>query len=240
MKKYIILFFSLILVLCFSSCSLISDLPDTVTIDEKEYTRAFISEFFPVSKSLVNNNGVRVSGHIYYEYSNTPFDCYIAYGNDGFPNVYFESSAFNEAFSYYTDLNNLKFFCLFGNVHDENKQKIIEIEEIDIDMFNSLLEYSIENNYNPLTSFNNEEGLKSVPIPDPDNWVSDEIHLYKESKDGAFTTSRGYIFKLIDNQLYLLYRYDFRNDESPAMILRDIPKDISDYFCSLVKKLQNK
>ena len=125
MKKYIILFFSLILVLCFSSCSLISDLPDTVTIDEKEYTRAFISEFFPVSKSLVNNNGVRVSGHIYYEYSNTPFDCYIAYGNDGFPNVYFESSAFNEAFSYYTDLNNLKFFCLFGNVHDENKQKII-------------------------------------------------------------------------------------------------------------------
>ena len=137
-------------------------------------------------------------------------------------------------------MNNLKFFCLFGNVHDENKQKIIEIEEIDIDMFNSLLEYSIENNYNPLTSFNNEEGLKSVPIPDPDNWVSDEIHLYKESKDGAFTTSRGYIFKLIDNQLYLLYRYDFRNDESPAMILRDIPKDISDYFCSLVKKLQNK
>lgn len=238
MKKYILLFLSLILVLCFSSCALTLDKHDTVTIEGKEYKKAFVSELYPFDE-FVPNDGVKVSGNLYYKYSQTPYDCYIAYDRNAEPNVYFEKEKFDEAKLYYSNSNNFKFFCLIGNIYDENDQQIINLENINYSMFNSLLEFSKDNDHNPFTSSNSEEGLKKVPVTDPDDWMADEIHFYKESKDGAFTTSKAYTFILHENRLCLLYQYDFSDDEAPVMLVRDIPSETSDYFCFLLKELRS-
>ena len=238
MKNYIVLFLSLILVLCFSSCALNLNMPDTVTIEGKEYKKAFVGELYPFDETA-SNDGVKVSGNLYCKYSQTPYDCYIAYDRDAEPNVYFEVEKFDEAKLYYSDSNNFNFFCLMGNIHDENDQQIIHLENINHATFDSLLEFSKNNDYNPFTSFNNEEDLIKIPIADPDDWMADEIHYYKESKDGAFITSKGYTFILHENKLYVLYQYDFGNDEVPVMLVRAVPSEVGDYFCTLLKELKN-
>ena len=237
MKK-ICFILSLILILCCCSCTINFSKPDTVTIEEKEYKKAFIGELYPI-EDVVSSEGIKISGNSYYKFFKTQYDCYIAYDRNAEPNVYFSSEQFDEAFSFYNDASNFNFFCLLGNIHDENDQKILEIQEIDSLMFNRLLEYSAKNDYNPFTSFNNEDGIKKVPIPHPNNWTDDEIHFYKESKDGAFGTSKGYTFIMVDDRLCLLYQYDFGDENNPIMLVREIPEDLSEYFCTLLKELQS-
>lgn len=62
MKKYIVLVLSLILVLCFSSCTPNLDMPGTVTIEGKEYKIAFVGELYPFDE-LISSDGVKVSGN---------------------------------------------------------------------------------------------------------------------------------------------------------------------------------
>ena len=156
-------FISLLFILSFSSCAFNPEKPDSVIIEGKEYKRAFIGELYPIGDSKLISSGVKVSGNSYYRCSGTPYDCYIAYDRNAEPNIYFESEKFNEAVSFYDGSNNFNFFCLLGNIHDENDQQIFHLEKIDSSMFNSLLEFSKENDYNPFTSFNNEENLKKIP-----------------------------------------------------------------------------
>ena len=237
MKK-ICFILSLILILCCCSCKINFNKPDTVTIEGKEYKKAFIGELYPI-EDVVSSEGIKISGNSYYKFFKPQYDCYIAYDRNAEPNVYFSSEQFDEAFSFYNDASNFNFFCLLGNIHDEKDQKILEIQEIDSLMFNSLLEYSAKNDYNPFTSFNNEDGIKKVPIPHPNNWTDDEIHFYKESKDGAFSTSQGYTFVMVDDRICLLYQYDFGDENNPIMLVREIPEDLSEYFCTLLKELQS-
>ena len=240
MKKLSILFLSLALVFCFSSCALnaTKSAADTVVIEENEYTKAFTGELYPVDDSFMSTDGVIVSGSQYYKYSNAQYDCYITYDHNAEPNVYFENINLDDAVSYYNDPCNWSFFCLLGNVFDENEQQILEVKEMDPVMFDQLLEFAAENDNNPFTSFNNEDGLKEVPIPNPDDWTADEIHFYKASIDGAFITSKGYTFVLVENQLCLLYQYDFADEETPVMLVKGVPSEISDYFCCLLNELQ--
>ena len=243
MKKYILVILSVMLILSSASCTLKKDLPVNITIEGKEYQRSFIGELYPLDTSFPDaddKEGIRISGEYYYKYELTDFDCYIAYDNNAEPNVYFESGRFEDAVSYYKNAENFKYFCLLGNIHDENEQQILEIKEIDSLMLDQLLEFSKEYHYNPFTSFNKEEGLTPVSIPDPNDWMADEIHIYKKSKDGAFSTLRAYTFKLYEGKLCFLYQYDFTDEKSPVMLIRYVPTEISDYFCSLLENLQNK
>jgi hypothetical protein len=243
MKKYILVILSVMLILNSASCTLKKDLPVNITIEGKEYQRSFIGELYPLDTGFPDaddKEGIRISGEYYYKYQLTDFDCYIAYDNNAEPNVYFESGRFEDAVSYYKNAENFKFFCLLGNIHDENHQQILEIKEIDSLMLDQLLEFSKGNDYNQFTSFNKEEGITTVSIPDPNDWMADEIHFYKESKDGAFSTSKAYTFILYEDKLCFQYQYDFTDEKSPVMLIRYVPTEISDYFCSLLENLQNK
>ena len=243
MKKYILVILSVILILNSASCTLKKDLPVNIIIEGKEYQRSFIGELYPLDTGFPDaddKEGIRISGEYYYKYQLTDFDCYIAYDNNAEPNVYFESGRFEDAVSYYRNAENFKFFCLLGNIHDENDQQILEIKEIESLMLDQLLEFSKDNDYNPFTSFNKEEGITTVSIPDPNDWMADEIHFYKESKDGAFSTLKAYTFILYEDKLCFLYQYDFTDEKSPVMLIRYVPTEISDYFCSLLENLQNK
>lgn len=243
MKKCVLLLMSVILVLCFTSCAW-QKLPDTVTIEEKEYKRAFIGELYPLFSYSWDDapytQGVLFAQKSYYPYPQAAFDCYIANNTSGKSNVYFESTAFDKAVSYYKNPDNFHFYCMIGNMHDEDQRETFEIQDIDAAMFDRLIAYCAENAYNPLTSYNNENDLRKVPISTDGTYMDDEIRFYKESNEGAFASSKGYIFKLVDHQLYLLFHYSFKDKENPVMFIRDVPTDIGDYFKVLAQKLQNK
>ena len=185
-------------------------------------------------------DGKRVLGNVYNHYPKSPFDCYITYDRHAEPNVYFSADVFDRAMSYYGKAESFDFFCLLGNIHDEDEQEIYSLLEIDPLMIDQLVAYSAKNCYDPFTSLDNEEDLLQLPIPNPDDWMADEIHFYKESKDGAFTTSRAYTFVRLEDRLCLLYRYDFSNEDSPVMLVRELPTELSAYFCALLDDLQNK
>ena len=50
-------------------------------------------------------------------------------------------------------------------------------------------------------------------------------------------TSKGYTFIIVDDRLCLLYQYDFGDENNTIMLVREIPEDLSEYFCTLLKEL---
>lgn len=237
MKRVICIGLSFIFLFCIVSCSIQKVLPDSIMIEEKEFKRAFAAELYPIDDSFLGAEDINISGVSYYKYQLSQQDCYIAYDSNAEPNLYFSSEEYEAALSYYGNANNYNFFCLIGNIHDDNQSRIYSISSIDSVMFDRLVDFAKTEDYNPFASFNDEEELRRLPVADPDNWMDDEIHFYKESKDEAFSTLKGYTFVLTENKLALLYQYDFSNTDSPQMLIRDIPTEISDYFCTLLKEL---
>lgn len=233
MKKCILIFISLVFILSFTYCGFSPEPPKSVTIEGQEYKRAFVGDLYPINEDYTfASDSLKISGVSYHKYLEAPYEIYIAYDGNGEPNIYFESEKFSEAVAYYKDAENFNFYCLLGNVHDEDDQQVFLLEEIDCRMFDSLIEFSKENDYNPFASFSDEKSLREVPIENPDNWIDDEIHFYKESKDGSLGTMK-YTFVVHENKLCLLYQYDFSNEDAPVMSIQDVPEELSDYFLSL-------
>ncbi len=236
MKK--IVFTLLIILSCFAivSCDALDkyfELPDTITVDGVEYKRAYIGHLYEKSYNFSDIKTVKIKNKTYTGYFDKKYKFFVASDLDAKPNIYFESSHYSEAVSYYDNSENYKYICHVGNVYGGDQYTI---SDIDVEMFDKLLEFSKKNAYNPLTSFNNEDGLEIVAFDSSSKWTTDEIRFYKESNDGAFNTSMGFDLKLRENKLYLLYAYDFEDEANPVMKLRAIPSDISNYFISLINQ----
>ena len=105
---------------------------------------------------------------------------------------------------------------------DENNHKIFLLDSIEHSMFDGLMK-----------CIYNKAGFMPMPVTKED-WVADEIHFYKESKDGAFGTSRGNTFIIQNGKLYFLGYYDFSDEDESLMHLKEVPSDVSDYFCNLI------
>lgn len=244
MKKYMVIVFSILLMMCFSSCNLKMNPPktekdstDTVTIEGKEYKMAELDRLYPTVDGVGSTNAVWVMGKDYYQYIQSKYDCYVRYDTSAEPVLYFESSIFDEAFSYYNNEDNFNFYCILGNFYDKNNQRKFELQDVDASMFRQLLDFSHANEYDPFSFANNESGLITVLLEDSKNRIENEIHIYKESKDGKFSTGKK-TYVLHEDKLCLLYYYDFGNKEAPVMLIREVPEEISDYFCSLLEKCE--
>lgn len=235
MKK-IFLIIPLILFITLTSCGLRS-LPDSATIGSREYVRSSLSALYPVDYPS-SENEISLFGFSFYEYAVSPFDCLVAYDNEAEPTLYFATEKNEDAVSYYSDAGNYRYYCLFGNVQDENRQRIVEIAEVSHENFNCLIAFAAESSYNPFSA-GSERNVITVPMPDIVNWTDNEIHFYKESKDDAFTTSRGYTFIINDEKLFLLYQYDFGSETAPTMKLIPVAQELSDYFISLARSLSS-
>ena len=219
--------FLLLLILIFSatSCNFKNNKSDTVKIDNKEYIRASIGQVYPVDNAFIADGGEKISGNTYFGYPNGKFDCYISYGDDGEPNLYFESKKQDEILAYYNDPKNYNYFCLIGNANDENNQQIFKLDGIEHSMFDGLMK-----------CIYNKAGFMPMPVTN-DDWVADEIHFYKESKDGAFSTSKGNTFIMRERKMYVIGYYDFSDDDAPVMHVKEVPSDVSNYFCGLIENI---
>lgn len=243
MKKYMVIVFSILLMMCFSSCNLKMNPPktekdstDTVTIEGKEYKMAELDRLYPTVDGVGSTNAVWVMGKDYYQYKQSKYDCYVRYGTSAEPVLYFESSIFDEAFSYYNNEENFNFYCRLGNAFDEEERRIFAINNIDTSMFRQLLAFSEENGYDPFSFSHPTDDLIKVPLLSTENLSENEISFYKESKDEKFSSSRER-FVLHENKLCLLYRYQL-GEEAPRMLVRELPEEISDYFCSILEKCE--
>lgn len=225
MKRLIIFFLILTLVFVCASCNLQKNVPDTVKIDNREYAKLSVGELYPMDDAFMAGGGESILGNTYFKYSRGEFDGYISYGDDGEPNLYFERNKQDEVISYYNNPVNYDYFCLLGNVSDENNHKIFVLDSIEHSMFDGLMK-----------CIYNKAGFMPMPVTKED-WVADEIHFYKESKDGAFSTSRGNTFIIQNGKLYFLGYYDFSNEGAPLMYLKEVPSDISNYFCDLLENV---
>lgn len=227
MKRKILILAALAIyiLLTFAACN---SMPDEVIIDGESYKLAFTARLYPVDMSFMDQTGIKVSGNRFHYYPGSAYDCYVSYDNNGEPNIYFKESEFDDALAYYTDSENFTYYCALGNFHDTEECTTHTIEDINTELFEKLLTFSHEKDYNPFALFKNEKDLKKVPVADPDNWTSEEIRFYKESKDGFFSSFQGHIYILLDGKLALLYYYDFGNEDEPVMLIREIPSELSD------------
>ena len=144
MKKFVLFVLLFILTLSLSSCGLnLLGLyqPDSVKIGEKNYTKVFSNELFPVKTISIDTEKVEYPGAKFYKCKETRFDCYIAYNHK--PIIYFENEQADEAASYYSKGDNFDFFCITGNIHGENDHKLYTIESVDYEMFDSLIQFAI-------------------------------------------------------------------------------------------------
>lgn len=245
LKKYMFIFL-MIIVFC-TSCTINNKppknnsvknvsstkvMPEIVTIEDKEYKLANEFNVFPVSQ-LLRSNIINIEKTTYYKYPVTSFDCYITYDISGLPCIYFDIEKYDEAMSYYNNSSNYNFFCLLGNVYEDEPKQLLKLEKDYPEMLDKLIKFSKEKEYK-LFGVNNDE-LKEIPILDLNSFTKNEIHLYKRSIDEAFTTSKGYKYIEFENKLYLLYSYDFKKN---CMNLIYIPTEISDYFVNFLDKIK--
>lgn len=227
MKKLLVVLFSAALMFCSVSCTNLLTVPDAVIIDGKSYNQAFTYTLFPHDDKNVNREAAPEGP--YYKYTSTPYDCYIAY-HKAKPCVFFASSCYDEAVAHYSDPENFDFYCLIGNSNVRGKPSTLT--EVDPQLFDRLVEYADENSYDPLSPAKSKEGAKKVPLPDNDTPPLDsELHFYKISKDGAFSTSRGYTFLSLNGQLCLRLYYDGADD---TIAYRELPEELSDFILSLL------
>ena len=151
MKK--IVFTLLIILSCFAitSCDALEEqveLPEIITVDGVEYRKAYTAYLFQEEHNFSDVETVKIKNKTYIGYFDKKYKFFVANDADAEPNIYFESSHYSEAFSYYINPENYNYICHIGNVYGGDKYTI---SDIDAEMFEKLQVFSQKNDYNPLT-----------------------------------------------------------------------------------------
>ncbi len=148
-----------------------------------------------------------------------------------FGELYIDSKQFDEAKTYYSDINNFSFYCDYGWNNEANPFERIEIQNMDPEKFMELKEFAKLNKFNEVGEY--------FAIP----FNRDELKpfvFFKESNDGYFESRIYDSFFIIDNKLVLMLYIDYNgaNDdsESPEIVYVDVPTELSDYFINLLRE----
>jgi hypothetical protein len=93
--------------------------------------------------------------------------------------------------------------------------------------------FAQENEYDPFNIHRNVE-TDRLPIPAQDK--SPQLTFYKVSNDDLFTSYKGNSFHVIDNELLLVYQYDYENSDNPELVAVKVPDEIGNYFIELLRE----
>ena len=161
-------------------------------------------------------NFYKLEGNYIYKSQNT------SYNSDVRSWLYCPQDEWEEKHSYYADDNN---YVYYYEVWIGNEEGVIHnVKNADIDKFNEILEFDIENGYLTAT-FPTAERItlpsKSTP----------RIRFYKESKDGFIETHTS-TFIIYDGTLYL-YRY--YNGSTGMIEVSVVPQELRTYFSDVLK-----
>ncbi len=141
--------------------------------------------------------------------------------------VYCRDEQWQELKKYYSDPNNFTYQCVVKT--NGVSTETIDVDKMDIAKLNELLAFCEENAYDPnaFAGINNTKAVSTSSL-------GDKAYRFKmSSNDGLFSVDAK-SFSILDNAL--VYRYYEVMPEDKTLIV-DIPKDLSDYFVSIITKL---
>lgn len=144
--------------------------------------------------------------------------------------VYCRDDQWQELKKLYADSNNFTYQCIIKA--DDNSGETIDVDKIDIVKLNELLVFCNENKYEP-NSFAETSNTRAVSTSS----LGDKTYRFKtSSNDGLFSVDAE-SFSIVDNTL--VYRYYEVMSENKTLIV-EVPKDLSDYFVSVISNLDTK
>lgn len=144
--------------------------------------------------------------------------------------VYCRDDQWQELKKHYADSNNFTYQCVVKA--DNNSVETIDVDKIDIVKLNELLAFCNENKYEP-NSFAETSNTRAVSTSS----LGGKTYRFKmSSKDGLFSADAK-SFSIVDNTL--VYRYYEVMSENKTLIV-EVPKDLSDYFVSVISNLDTK
>ncbi len=244
MKKLLVLF-SVLILANFCSCGLIggnTKTPEAVDIDGVEWSLAYENGYFYPQEDLNEENKAgSVEGYNFYNFEGKEFDFIVCYSRNGKPNIYFKTEELDSARAYYDNPENCNYYCIIGNIHDENDHRVYELTDLDTDKFEELYSFSMEESYDPSKGLEDRVGKKEIPFDPNSSFTDGEIVFYKADKSGVLCTSKGANYRIEENELVMLYFYYFDgyNDyANPLMYVSEVPEELGDYFVDIVDKLE--
>ena len=141
--------------------------------------------------------------------------------------VYCRDEQWQELKKYYSDSNNFTYQCVVKT--NGVSTETIDVDKMDIVKLNELLAFCEENSYDP-NNFAETKNSKAVSTSS----LGDRAYRFKmSSNDGLFSVDAK-SFSILDNAL--VYRYYEVMPEDKTLII-DVPKELSDYFVSIINNL---
>ncbi|MBQ8296599.1 MAG: hypothetical protein IJX77_02310 [Ruminococcus sp.] len=209
-------------------------LSDSVDVNDKTYKTGFYGSLIP--------DELDYSGETYSvgktEYKQLEHDRFDLIRSDSgmytSGTIYCSEEQFSEAELYYSDPENFSYYCTIGAESTDNTPYTLNIDDIDTDMFNALIEFADNSSYDPFDSKHNDK-IDKAELPIPDNYITHRLNFYKESNDSLFTSSKGHEFHIIDDELYLVFYYDYGHGEYEKLVGVKVPEEISGYIVEYIK-----
>lgn len=124
--------------------------------------------------------------------------------------------------SYYSDGSNYNYYC--DVIFENRESQKYDVPNADTEKLDEIVQFSVDNEYGS-TSQNKAE---TITLP---NTLTTFVRLYKESKDGLFTTHT-MSFYLYEGHVYF-HRYS--NVAEGTMEMSILPNELEVYFISLLK-----
>ena len=237
-RKLFIILLSILVLL--SGCGFVGmapDGPESLQIDNKIYKTGFYGSLFP-NRGEYSFTGLtlQIDDLSLARIVHDTFELYHAdVGPYSEGTVYCAESQFEQAVTYYSNPANYTYFCILGpRMSDGTTDQTVEFPNVDVTIFNDLLSFSEQSCYDPFDNRHNSE-VKTVDLPMPDDTVDTRMVFYKESNDSMFCSSHAHDFYILDNTLYVVYRYEFGPGDDEKLIAVKVPENISTYFVSLMR-----
>lgn len=218
---------AIVATLCLSGCGIQYYINDSVPIEGNMYKRGFYGDLYPTNvvctEETYDLEGLEFQRVVHHKFDLVHADI----GEYVSGTLYCNEEQWEEAEAYYSNPNNFRYYCEIGTPKKDKESEVMEIPDVDVVIFEELLTFAAESEYNP---FEPKSKTKTVDLPMPDDEESPKIVFYKESIDGSFISLKAYSFHIIDNQLYLVYYYDYGEGRYKKLVAVPAPKEISDYF----------
>lgn len=124
--------------------------------------------------------------------------------------------------SYYNDGSNYSYYC--DVIFENRESQKYDVPNADIKKFDEIIQFSVDNEYGSAS----QNKAETITLP---NTLTPFVRLYKESKDGLFSTHT-MSFYLYEGRVYF-HRYS--NVAEGTMEMSVLPNELETYFVSLLK-----
>lgn len=225
----------LILALTLTGCiGLAPDGPESLISSGNVYKTGFYGTLFPHSYELTDEP-LTINEVVLNKIRHNLFELFHAdIGSYSNGTIYCAEKDYKNAFAFYNHPQNYTYYCILGVETDTQNTTTIEIPNVDTDKFDALLAFADRSNYDPFDTAHNAK-IEKIELPMPDDTKDIRLIFYKESVDHLFISSAGSEYYILNDQLYLVYRYDFGHGLYEKLIAVKVPEDLSAYFVEFMK-----